>query len=103
MELYNNGASDEVHRIIDKYRFLSQQVCSICGKPARVMTYGYVCPFCSKCVMSSNMYIDDAELIEIKTGYTRELYTVGGHVEELVDCTDEWNRYLERIGYKDEA
>ena len=103
MELYNNGASKEVHRIIDKYRFLSQQVCSICGKPASVMTYGYVCPFCSKCVMDTDMYIDDAELIDIKTSYVQEQYSIAGHTEELVDCSDEWRRYLERIGYKNEA
>lgn len=103
MELYHNGASNEVHKIINKYRFLSQQVCSVCGKPASVMTYGYVCPFCSKCVMDSGTYIDDAELIETKTSYTQHIYGVSGHREEFIDCTDEWNRYLKRIGYKNET
>ena len=99
MELYCHGATDEVLRIIDKYRFLSQQVCSICGKPANVMTYGYVCPYCNRCVMDSDMYVDEAEIIEIKTSYTQDTFGIDGHKEEFVDCKDEWGRYLDRIGY----
>ena len=81
---------------------LSEQVCSICGKPANIMTYGYVCPYCSKCVLETDMYVDDAETIEIKTSYTREQYEKGVTVAHEVDCTEEWNRYLERIGYVDD-
>ena len=49
------------------------------------------------------MYVDDAEIIEIKTCFGQEQYTKDGHAEKLVDCTEEWNRYLETIGYKDEV
>ena len=103
MTLYCHGATKEIEDIIHKYGFLSEQVCSICGKPANVMTYGYVCPYCSKCIQETDTYVDDAEIIEIKTCYTQEIYTPGGHAERLVDCSEEWTRYLERIGYKDET
>ena len=103
MTLYCHGATKEIEDIIYKYGMLSEQVCSICGKPANVMTYGYVCPYCSKCVQETDMYVDDAEIIEIKTIFERHIYTVAGHTIEEIDCTEEWNRYLERIGYQDEA
>jgi endogenous inhibitor of DNA gyrase (YacG/DUF329 family) len=103
MTLYCHGSTKEIDDIIHKYGFLSKQVCSVCGKPANVMTYGHVCPYCSKCVIDSDMYVDDAEVIEIKTSYLQEHYAMEGHWDELVDCSDEWNRYLERIGCKDEA
>ena len=103
MTLYCHGATKEIEDIVDKYGFLSLQVCSVCGHPASVMTYGHVRPFCSKCVLKYDMYIDDAELIGVKTSYTRSLWEKGVTTEQEVDCTEEWSRYLERIGYKDEA
>jgi hypothetical protein len=96
MTLYCHGATREIEDIIHKYGFLSEQVCSICGKPASVMTYAYVCPYCSECVLNTDMYVEDAETIEIKTIFHK-------HTVEELDCTEEWNRYLERIGYQDEA
>ena len=103
MTLYCHGATKEIDDIIYKYGMLSEQVCSICGKPANVMTYGYVCPYCSKCVQETDMYVDDAEIIEIKTSYIREQYEKGVTSAHEVDCSEEWNRYLERIVYKDEV
>ena len=103
MTLYCHGATKEIEDIVYKYGMLSEQVCSVCGKPANVMTYGYVCPYCSKCVQETDMYVDDAKIIEIKTYYTREQYEKGVTITHEVDCTEEWNRYLERIGYKDEV
>ena len=103
MTLYCHGATKEIEDIIYKYGMLSEQVCSICGKPANVMTYGYVCPYCSKCVQETDMYVDDAEIIEIKTSWTNEHWSHQGTIIEEIDCSEEWNRYLERIGYQDEA
>lgn len=104
MELYTHGATKEVQDIIDKYRFLSQQVCSVCGKPATVMTYGYVCPYCSEHVKDSMTNVDEAELIEIKTSFIQEQwFPKDGNIKRHIDCTDEWNKYLERIGYEDEV
>lgn len=103
MALYTYGATNEVLDIIDKYAFLSQQVCSVCGKPATVMTYGYVCPYCSEHVRGSMENIDDAELVEIKTSYIQERWSKDGNIERFLDCSDEWNRYLRRIGHNENA
>lgn len=100
MRLYTNGATREVLNILDKYEFLSQQVCSVCGKPATVMTSGWICPYCSEHVRGTMENVDDSELIEIKTSYIRKTWTPDGAKEEtIIDCADEWNRYLKRIGY----
>ena len=100
MRLYSSGATKEVLDIIDKYEFLSQQVCSVCGKPATVMTSGYICPYCSEHVRGSMENVDDAELINIKTSFTKRTWSAAtGDVETIVDCKDEWERYLKNVGY----
>lgn len=100
MRMYNSGATEEVHDIIDKYEFLSQQVCCECGKPAAVMTSGWICPYCAEHVRGGieNVAPPD-ELIEIETSYVRKRYSNGTHTETTIDCSDEWRRYLEGIGY----
>lgn len=102
MTLYTYGATDEVLDIINKYEFLSQQVCSVCGIPATVMTYGWICPYCAEHVRGTMENVDDAELIEIKTSYVQERWLPNdGNIKRCVDCSDEWNRYLKRIGYQE--
>lgn len=103
LRMYTNGATKEVHDILDKYEFLSQQVCCVCGKPAAVMTYGWICPYCAEHVMDSRTNIDDSELIEIKTSYVRKTWSAAGTTETVIDCSDEWQRYLNSIGYKENA
>lgn len=103
LRVYTTGASIEVHDIIDKYEFLSQQVCSVCGNPATVMTYGYICPYCSDHVRGSMDNVEDGELITIKTSFLKKTHGPNGTVETELDCSEEWNRYLKRIGYEDET
>jgi hypothetical protein len=103
MTIYVQHAPEEVHTILNKYRFLSEQVCSVCGKPATVVTWGYVCPYCSEHVRGTMENVDDAELIEIKTSYVLERWTPAGTMKETIDCSEEWNRYLKRIGYDENA
>lgn len=103
MELYSYGTTNEIQTILNKYRFLSEQVCCICGIPANAVTWGYVAPFCREHLLGQVDSIEDAEIVEIKTSYMQDTFGLDGHKQELVDCSDEWNRYLERIGYKNEA
>ena len=103
MRLYNNGASGKVLGILDKYEFLSQQVCTVCGKPATVMTSGYICPYCSEHVRGTMANVDDSELIELQTSYVKKIWSPDGITDYEVDCSDEWNRYLKRIGYVNET
>ena len=99
MVLYTSGSTEEVLTILDKYEFLSEQVCSECGIPATIRTFGYICPYCSECVRGSIENVDEREWIEIKTSYLLERRENGVTTQKVVDCTDEWTRYLDRIGY----
>lgn len=43
-------ATEEVYNILHKYEIISKHTCIDCGKPARVRTTGWVCPYCEDCV-----------------------------------------------------
>lgn len=47
---YDNGAPTEVHKIIEKYSYIADHTCIICGRPATVRTSGWICPYCDDCV-----------------------------------------------------
>lgn len=49
--LYNFGAPDETHRIIQKYEVISEYVCIRCGRPdvGVIDNYGWYEPVCKKC------------------------------------------------------
>jgi hypothetical protein len=99
LRAYNTGATEEVHDIIDKYEFLSEQVCSACGKPAVAMTRGWICPFCEEHIKEFTERGENVDPIEVQTSYIRKRYCNGEHTETTIDCSDEWNRYLKRINY----
>jgi hypothetical protein len=102
LRAYNTGGTEEVFDIIDKYEFLSEQVCSTCGKPAAAMTRGWICPFCKECIKSFTERGENVDTIEVQTSFVRKRYCNGSHTETVIDCSDEWNRYLKRIGYKED-
>lgn len=96
--------NDEIFEILEKYEFLSQQVCCVCGKPATVITSGWICPYCTVHIKDSHEVVEDADIIEISTKYTRRTWSADkGDSTREIDCTDEWNRYLERIGELNEV
>lgn len=97
MRVYTSGTIREVNDIIAKYEFLSQQACCICGKPATTRTYGWICPYCFDHIKDSDERLEDCEVIDIKTSFIRHTWSAGDMVESVIDCTDEWQRYLERI------
>ena len=46
-----------VHRIIEKYSYLSENICWKCGKPDVPMTgYNYILPMCEDCYCTPNEY-----------------------------------------------
>lgn len=47
---YDSGSSREVADIIRKYEDLSYHTCIHCGKPAKYITSGWICPYCEDCV-----------------------------------------------------
>ena len=44
------SATPEVYKIIQKYEYISSHTCINCGKPATVITTGWICPYCNDCV-----------------------------------------------------
>jgi uncharacterized Zn finger protein (UPF0148 family) len=103
MRLYHSGASEEVNDILDKYEFLSEQVCSECGKPAIAMTSGWICPYCVEHIKKYTERGEIVDPIEVQTSYIKKRYYNGEHTETTIDCSNEWNQYLERTGYKNET
>ena len=45
---YDEGASKEVYKIIEKYEKLSLNTCIVCGEPATKISAGWISPFCDK-------------------------------------------------------
>lgn len=48
---YDNGypVGSKIPSIIDKYAILSQKICFVCGKPAKWISTGWICPWCDNC------------------------------------------------------
>lgn len=97
LRAYNTGGADEVYDIIDKYEFLSEQVCCECGKPAAATTRGWICPYCDEHIKKYTDRGENVDPVEAQTNYIRKRYHNGGHVVTTIDCSDEWARYLKRI------
>jgi ferredoxin-like protein FixX len=55
LRLYCACASEAVYRIIDKYEDLSYNTCIECGEPAKIITDGYVLPYCEHCYREKNI------------------------------------------------
>lgn len=74
MRLYFGGlpraCQDEIHAIVMKYEELSAKTCCICGKPAKWMSKGWICPYCDECAQNllddkiSKGYIDSNTTID---------------------------------------
>ena len=43
------GAPEEIQTIINKYEDISYHTCISCGKPAKYLSTGWICPYCEKC------------------------------------------------------
>ena len=76
---YDAGAPSEVYDIIDKYEDISYKTCIVCGKPAELISSGWISPYCR------NHYPKhDPAVYQVK---------VGDHWEE----TKEFQKSLEEI------
>lgn len=52
--IYDNGATEEVHDILNKYEYVSSRTCVECGKIAKYRTKGWVEPYCEDCIKKVN-------------------------------------------------
>ena len=50
---YDNGSPRELYEIINKYENISFHTCICCGKPAKYITSGWICPYCEDCISES--------------------------------------------------
>lgn len=56
---YSEGDTQEIFNIINKYEDISYKTCIVCGKDAKYMTRGWICPYCEEHVPDK----DNASLI----------------------------------------
>ena len=49
LRVYSNFSSKELNAIISKYSKKSERTCWKCGKTAKVVSQGYILPFCEEC------------------------------------------------------
>lgn len=54
LRFYVASASKEVYNIIDKYEDISYRTCISCGRPAKYLTTGWICPYCENCLSEEN-------------------------------------------------
>ena len=98
MCLYNNGSTEEVLEIINKYEYLSQFVCDVCGKPADIMTHGWIENVCLDCFNKRKDHEQDKfEDIKINTTPIRIRFSQNNREEIKYDYTETWKHYLKEI------
>jgi hypothetical protein len=90
--------TDKILQILRKYEYMSQFVCTECGKPAtKEITTGYIASICDDCWKNkaSRCIVRD---IEFDAQFEICAFGRGtGTIETIVDCADEWDRYLKSI------
>lgn len=98
MECYNNGAPEEVHRIIGKYSVMASYICTNCGKPATFETDGYIASYCDDCWKDCVRH-ERGEWIKFKPYYKVSGWNkTEGRYEKTISFEDEWNHYLKSLG-----
>ena len=98
MRIYVSNDIEEVRDILAKYEFISRQVCCVCGKPATALTKGWVCPCCDEHFEEFKARGEEKlEPLNIQTTFTVRRFSQDGFSEEVIDCSNEWERYLKNI------
>lgn len=63
---YDAGSPEEVKKIIQKYEYISERTCIICGRPATKISQGWISPYCDDCYKK---YYKDQPYSVFKTWY----------------------------------
>lgn len=52
LTIYDNGIPNgcDVHDILHKYEYISYRTCIECGRRAKYVTNGWICPYCEDCI-----------------------------------------------------
>lgn len=89
--------TNKILQVLHKYEYLSQFICSECGKPATKVTTGYIASICEDCWKDKYRH-HKVEDVEFNSQF--EIMPLGrstGHIKTIIDVSDEWNRYLKGI------
>ena len=105
--LYNFGAPQEVHDVIQKYEFISQYICYYCGSPESTIVddYGWYLPVCKCCWDKNNKEraekgymiktwedVADEECIGLPNEYKYTTYSKGEDIITIVDISETANK-----------
>lgn len=55
LNIYDNGAPEEIHDILAKYEYISSRTCIECGRRAKYITQGWIEPYCEDCIKKVNL------------------------------------------------
>ena len=90
---YHDSKSEKVREIIQKYRYLSNFVCSECGKPATIQTTNYILPYCNEC---GKHYLEQGKVktLHFNPEYKFISFKNGQHLQ-LINISKEWEKYNE--------
>ena len=95
LRCYSAGASEEVHKILDKYEYMASYICTNCGKPATIETTHYIASFCDDCWKDKYRH-QSINFIKFKPFYQIERWSKEKDDSEIITISfeEEWNRYL---------
>ena len=100
MRVYHNSVPssiyEEINRTIDKYTYLSQNICAICGRPDVYMTYtGWDYPLCKSCyekhindIRPYELVISDKDPGHMADSYTIRRFTESGGKDFTYDISE---------------
>ena len=78
LRVYVNFSSEELDKILAKYTTTSRVTCLQCGRPAKWISKGWICPWCDDCAVENlhACYMDDDQFqdkfISIQEYYEKE-------------------------------
>lgn len=120
LRVYTSGASEKIFNIIDKYEYISENVCIGCGKPnVPMINESWISPWCFDCYKknwrSSERHISKHREIEkasdeqiknsydkyagdsqIATSYTTRRYDKDGYKDIVYDISDTVEKIINR-------
>lgn len=91
---FGSNCSSNVSKLLQKYQYISRFVCVQCGKPAVYETSkGYIESFCKDCWKNVRQH-RSVNTLEFVNTFEIIHFSKGQHHNQVVDVSDEWNRYL---------
>jgi len=103
LRVYTNCYTEEIQGIIDKYEYLSENICIKCGKPdVKQITKGWIYPICFDCYTNKSANTEDQkmklyrEATEGSTdtmadSYTIRRFNIDGSSEHTYDISETAN------------